>query len=203
VNRPFTPFRDKSISDFIPEHPSQKEALDAVTAYIENREENYRHGRGLLLMGPPGVGKTFLANLVLKSFMEAGDTVEAIELDSYIGLFHERFSLLEQMKHNDYDDDRFDKINQQLFNIRGKTKWVLLDDIGREHESASGWSNLQLFNLFRFRWNRGKPTLFTTNFTLPDLENRYSDSFVSLLHEAVTILLVEGTDHREVWSARN
>ena len=192
MNRPFAQFRDKTLEEFAPRTPSQKEALDIVQRYIEDREKNLRSGWGLLLTGKPGVGKTFLANMVLKACQEKGESIEAFEMSAFIELFLERFAL----QHREESDQRYYEIQDHIHRIRTKTQWVLFDDIGREHESASGWSNEQLFNVFRYRYDRGRPTLFTTNFNLDELGTRCSEGFISQIGESCHVIAMESNDYR-------
>lgn len=79
--------------------------------------------------------------------------------------------------------------------------FLLLDDVGREHESASGWSDDKVFNLLRFRHNRCLPTILTTNVPIEQLEERYTEGMRSFLQEATVIIPMEGEDYR--WTKKD
>lgn len=196
-NKLFNEFRDKTIGDFEILDPSHSYAVEATRQYMDGLKDHLRTGYGLFIMGPSGVGKTFLANMVLGRAMLEDFRIEAIEFANYVDFHHQMFMFQSQVRAG-YDDAVQDvfRLHNRLQDIKLRTDFVLFDDIGREHESGSGWSNEQLFDVFRTRWNRGKPTLFTTNLSMDELTRRYTPGFTSLLYKATRIILVEGEDYR-------
>src|SRR5215467_2272865 len=124
VNRVFSQYREKSIDDFQGYTAALEDVVKRTNFYIQEIPYNRTHGVGLLLVGQSGVGKTFLANMVLKSAQEKhGYKIEAVELSTYIDLHHKTFKLSN-------DDDRFDRAFDHLEYIK-RADFVLFDDIGR------------------------------------------------------------------------
>jgi DNA replication protein DnaC len=191
-----------TITDFTTFNESQEAALEAVTEYLKGLDDCVVNGRGLTFLGPSGVGKTMLASIVLNEAAQSGYRIEAIELARYVGLHKDLFSLGQLMKHDDDDEivDQYVKVRQHIRHIQGLSKrcadWLLLDDVGREYPSESGWSQGEFFDTVRSRWNRGLPTLLTTNLPMPDLEQRYTEGLTSVLLESSTIITLEGDDYR-------
>lgn len=197
MNDIFVEYRNKTIGDFEIRDPSHSQAVEAVKKYMEAIKDHRKHAYGLFLTGPSGVGKTFLASMVLKCAQAEGFSIEAMEFATYVNMHHRMFRYDSQVRagYSDAVED-FHGIDVQVRRMHNRIDFVLFDDIGREHESGSGWSNEQLFDIFRYRFNRGKPTIFTTNKSMPELKSRYSEGFTSLLHGATRIILVEGEDYR-------
>ena len=48
----------------------------------------------------------------------------------------------------------------------------------------------------RYRYNRGTPTLITTNLTLDELDERYGEGMSSHLQGSSIVVLVDGEDYR-------
>jgi DNA replication protein DnaC len=193
----FGQYRRVTLGDYQVQNESQARAVAAVGQYIENLEDNRQHGKGLTLLGPNGVGKTMLANIVIKAAQDLEYRVEAIELASYVNLHKEKFGFLKIFS-SDRDDviDTFLQIRTHIVYIQGHADLVLFDDVGREFPSESGWSQNEFFDTLRFRWNRCLPSLLTSNLPLSDLEQRYTEGLTSLLREATEIILVKGDDYR-------
>lgn len=202
MKQTFGPYHHKGPDDFVTLNENQRVALETVTSYLKELEDARLHGRGVLFLGPTGVGKTLLASIILNDATERGYRVEAIELAEYVALHKEQFSLAQLMKRTDDDTfvDQYVKVHHHVRYIRGNTKhcadWVLFDDVGREFPSDSGWSQGEFYDTLRFRWNRQLPTLLTTNLTMYELMARYTDGFTSLLMESSEIILIEGDDYR-------
>lgn len=197
MNGIFPRYADASLKDFQVRWPDHEAALKTVKSYIEGLRENRARGHGLTFLGLTGVGKTFLASMVLKEATAQGYSVESIEVDNYATLLHNK------MMWSDMDeDDLAYKSHQHITRIRSKVDFLLLDDVGREHDPktgpqrGAGWSGSQLFNLIRHRSNRLRPCLLTTNLTMEELDLRYGEGFSSLLHEATDIIVIEAEDHR-------
>ena len=200
MNDIFPQYRGKTLDNFEAVTPNLKEAVIAVQDYINDLGDMKDAGRGITFMGQNGVGKTHLACCVMsaaKGYQPRPTVrpykIECIELSTYIKLWQE----LWRVSKSDYDEDqeRAHYLGEQLRLIE-RVQFLLLDDLGREHASDSGWSNEQVFDLLRYRWNRRLPTLVTTNLQLPGLDRRYTEGMSSFLHEATVLVIMDGEDYR-------
>lgn len=202
MNHVFNPYLGMTMEDFSVLNDSHRSAVATVGKYIENLDIVRENGRGLVFLGPNGVGKTALASIVLNAVAEHGYRIEAIELAAYVGLCKDQFSLSQIMRRTDDDEwvDRYVKTRQHVRSIRGITKrcadWVLFDDVGREFPSESGWSQGEFFDNLRSRWDRGLPSILTTNLPMEELDLRYTEGVTSLLLESTTVIVMEGDDYR-------
>jgi DNA replication protein DnaC len=202
MKQAFAPFRQKVLTDFVSVSESQAAASDALASYIDNMDDHRSHGKGLTLLGPNGVGKTMLANVVINEAQNRGYRVEAIELWVYVDLLKDKFDLQSLMKATDDERivDQYVTTRQHLRYIEGMSKrsadWVLFDDVGREFPSDSGWSQGKLFDVMRSRFDRNLSTLLTSNLSIAELEDRYTKGLGSFLKEATEVIVVEGDDFR-------
>jgi DNA replication protein DnaC len=197
----FAPYRGKCLADFQICHESHQPALDAAMHYAKDLDKARLSGRGLTLIGPNGVGKTMLACGVLNEAQEQGYRVECIELASYVALWKDKFATQALIRAgHEPSVDRYVTIDHHIRFIRGNLSkgadFLLLDDIGREYQSESGWSAQELFDTLRFRYNRRLPTLLTSNVPVSEWERRYTEGLSSFVHEATDIVVVEGDDYR-------
>ena len=78
-------------------------------------------------------------------------------------------------------------------------KLLILDDLGKEYRTASGWAENQFDALLRTRFNYGLPTIITTNVPIESWGEVYGESMYSFLHEAFTtyqVISMEGDRRR-------
>jgi DNA replication protein DnaC len=66
----------------------------------------------------------------------------------------------------------------------------VIDDIGREHASLSGWQKNLLHHVLRTRFNNGLPTIITTNVMREDWAGLYGDSTESFIYEAFIYMAI-------------
>lgn len=198
----FPYYLDKTLDAFEASNPSQEKALAITWGYISDLPGMKATGKGLTFVGQNGVGKTHLACNVMAAAGQAGFKIECIELSTYIDLHLEMFRVNGRLREGfDEDSERSFYLDDQLRYIK-RVQFLLLDDLGREHESASGWSNERIFDLLRYRHNRNLPTLITTNIPVDnpdaetDLNRRYTEGLSSFLQEATIIVEIEGEDYR-------
>lgn len=190
MNSLFPEYQDLSLEDFQVRDPSQQEVLQTVRSYLGDLKANRVTGRGLTFMGAAGVGKTYLAEMVLKQAHQERYTIESITVATLVQMHQKLFGKLE-------DDYELASVEHQIERLQYQTDFVLFDDVGREYDSGSGWASQILFNVVRDRYNRKLPFLVTTNLPLPKLEVRYTESFVSMLHGKTDIFWMQGEDYRK------
>ena len=168
-----------SIEQFLPDTPSQHEALDESKRYC--MAERFKEGEGLIYVGPPSVGKTYLAVSVLKH----------IYVEHKIrGLFFDTKDLLFIIR-GLIDTGR----DKDLLKLLVDIPVLLLDDLGNER--LSDWHREILSYIIVQRYNYVKPTIITTNYPLysgmdnaESLEERFGKSIVSKLEETSTIISI-------------
>ena len=67
----------------------------------------------------------------------------------------------------------------------------VLDDLGKEYRTQSGWSENTFDALLRARFNAGLPTVITTNVPLSKWRVTYGEAMASFAHEAFVEVKVE------------
>jgi DNA replication protein DnaC len=75
---------------------------------------------------------------------------------------------------------------------------LVLDDVGREHASLSGWQKSVLHHLLRTRYNNGLPTIVTSNVLKKEWAALYGDATASFVDEAFVPLSMDNEDLRRL-----
>lgn len=136
-------------------------------------------GQGLFITGSPGVGKTRMAVSAARHVSGLGWTAKFIRAQDY-------YSLGIQAMHTRDPDER--ELLQGGFDCyaAGWDGWrlMVLDDLGREHITATGWTERVIENLIRARYSAAAPTIITTNLTDTQIEKRYGTAFLDYVTEA-------------------
>lgn len=156
------------------------------------------YGKGLYLTGKPGQGKTTLASALVQ------DLIRTTSLDvlpfhtftaAYFLTYVELIRLQQEILGSDYESPKdslmlgiFSRHTEPVSNI----PVLVIDDLGKEFTSASGWQSTILDELIRTRYNNGYPTVITSNLASKDLE-KYNSSMSSFAQEAFYSITVEST----------
>ncbi len=168
--------------------------LKAVSADKVIRAEGKETcGLGLMLYGLPGRGKTTVANTILQEVirtidpavlgMEPGKAVSRpCYFITYNGLLDLKGSIMEN--HDNTEELLYNSIPGEAADDAYNVRLLVLDDVGKEHASASGWQKNMLHHVLRTRFNNGLPTIVTTNIRLDDWEAHYGSATQSFVHEA-------------------
>jgi DNA replication protein DnaC len=190
----FFDYRNKTLDDYEELDEATAAAKKLVGQYIDNLAQAVGSADGLTFIGPPGTGKTLLASIILRACADADYSVDAIAMSDFVALFHDQFRIgrdLAIVKDalSEVDFDRYNAVNERLYDLRCHTKVVLFDDVGKEYDSGSGWSNSQFDRFLRTRRNLGLTTLITSNTAVSQWSKRYSESMESFLSQITTVLV--------------
>jgi DNA replication protein DnaC len=154
------------------------------------------YGRGLLLAGAPGRGKTTIALSVLCTLRRHfGTRVYFVRWPEYMDCARELLS-----NNEDYSDAK--QRAYRVLDAVADTPVVCLDDVGHEHTTASRYAEDTLHQLLRDRYQRGLATLITTNLTGEAWRDTYTDACRSFITEACLVVPFTGPSLRSSHAER-
>ena len=148
--------------------------------FINNFNSDYHN---LFFYGTVGTGKSFLSGCVAKELIENGHSVIYF---SAAGLF----DTLSKFKFDYKNADELHKEYEDLF----QCDLLIIDDLGTEY--TNNLVNSELFSLINDRHLRQKATIISTNLSLEDFRNRYSDRIFSRITSNYEICKITGPDIR-------
>jgi len=148
-------------------------------------------GLGLLLIGPPGVGKTTLAAVVVQELLMASKF--SVKFMDYPKLLR-----TQQRAWNNPNGEEQDLIDSVYGENDNPLDLFILDDVGKEYRTASGWAENTFDAVLRARYNAGLPTIVTTNVPLKNWGSVYGEPMESFAHQAfIPITVTTGGDRRK------
>lgn len=185
-------YHDCDFENFDAIPPHQLALQGARTWALRYAEEYPLSDRGLLFMGPPGVGKTHLAVSTLRRLAL---------LKGVPGLFCDVQDLLRRLQAT---FDRQSGMSElDLLQPVLQTEAVLLDDLGGRQFSP--WLEETLSHIVTTRYNDKRATLVTTNYTDesaggrgPTLKDRIGPRVHSRLQEMCHVVKIEAQDFRQL-----
>ena len=148
-----------------------KHALwDYQAAYPDNPKKN------ILFTGKTGLGKTFLLNCLAKSILEKGYTV--LKLTS--------FNLFENLFRSSLQNSEEGALllKDRIFSV----DVLIIDDLGTETR-RNNFTAEELFNILNERYLQKQHTFLSTNLSLSDLRDFYSDRVTSRLFDTQNTMI--------------
>lgn len=158
------------------------EAYRIVSDYRQNLEQNLSTGKGLILRGPAGTGKTSLGVCLLKETLAIGKGCLMLSMPNLLD------NMLTLSKG---DSVAFMSYEQKLRNI----PLLLLDDFGAEY-SKSEWVAAKVESIIIDRYNRMRPIILTTNYSEGWTKDHYSQRIYDRLRGEYQEAIFMGASHR-------
>lgn len=154
-------------------------ALETCKDFAANFSTSFRN---LFLYGSTGTGKTFLSHCIAREVMESSHSV--IYLTSA-----ELFDLLADHTFRNKEGEA-DSAYDQIYDC----DLLIIDDLGTEFSNS--FTASQLFICLNERILRQRSTVISTNLTLGDIKQLYSERTFSRISSNYTILRLTGDDIR-------
>lgn len=154
-----------------------KKAAGRAKRFCQNFDNETK---GLIFIGEPGLGKSFLSNCIEGSLRRLGKTVLSVRAVQL-------FRLMEDYKFGREEDE--EKLRYVY-----DADLLIIDDLGTENDNQV---NTSFFDeIINDRILRNKKTVISTNYTVNELRSRYSTRFVSRLAQYFIVSVLYGEDIR-------
>ena len=157
-----------------------EKAVDEGRKFVKSFDSDYHN---LFFYGTVGTGKSFLSGCIARELIETGHSV----------IYFSAAGLFETMSRNMFDYKNKDDVlsfHEDLENC----DLLIIDDLGTEYTKNVAPS--MLFSLLNQRHLNKKSTIISTNLSLEDVRNRYSDRVFSRITNQYFICKFTGPDIR-------
>ena len=124
---------------------------DAMLNYVNNFSEFRKDGKGLLLYGTVGTGKTYFAACIANRLIDSGYKVL---MTNFARLTNEIQGMFEG--------------KQKFIDSLNRYTLLIIDDLGAERKSD--FMQEQVFNIIDARYRSGLPFIITTNLTADEIK---------------------------------
>ena len=155
-------------------------AVQICQNFVKSFNKGYRN---LFFYGTVGTGKSFLSCCVAKELIDHGNLV----------LCFSASQLFDILSKSTFDKDSPEAVAGISDDICG-CDLLIIDDLGTE--LTNSFVSSQLFSCLNSRYLRKKATIITTNLSLGELRDRYSDRIFSRITSNYDICKLTGQDIR-------
>lgn len=183
---------DLSLEDFKETTPEKALVKERVTNIVSNIDSYYREGKGLLLYGRKGTGKTMLSIEILKGAAAKGHSI-------YYNFYPVIFADFLKKGY------KADEIKARYDDVFAKTDFVVLDELLKERDyfnSADGSNDIVSkrfleMNILKRRANR--PTILISNIQngIDDIKQHYGEYVASMVNHNYELIGFNDKDFRE------
>jgi len=175
-----------SLTTYRPVTDSQRYALLAAQQYAAVDLDKHE-GRGLLFLGPTGLGKTHLAIGIAREYLQAGRHVLFINVPEFLDALRRAAGS---------EGDNGDQLMERAF----AADLLVLDDMGAEYarrqSESPSWAEERLYLVVNRRYEDMRPVIVTSNCKMPDLPRAMGPRTASRLLAMCDPIVMQGDDTR-------
>ena len=176
-------FKKMSTAYYTGEDLSRFQKARAVAEdFIKNFGSDYQN---LFIYGTVGTGKSFLSICIADELLKRGHSV----------IYFSSLELFKLLAQNTFDYKNRSEL-QSLYDDLFGCELLVIDDLGTELTNA--FVSSELFSFINERDMRKKSTIITTNFSLEQLQQTYSDRIFSRVTSNFRLLKLSGQDIRKI-----
>ncbi len=157
-----------------------KKAVNTCHNFIKNFNSDYHN---LFFYGTVGTGKSFLSGCIAKELIESGHSV----------IYFSATALFDLLSRNSFDPKSREELRTAYADLY-QCDLLIVDDLGTE--LTNQFVTSQLFSLLNERHMGKKATIISTNLSLEELRNRYSERIFSRVTSNYEICKLSGQDIR-------
>ncbi|SEP72955.1 DNA replication protein DnaC [Lachnospiraceae bacterium NE2001] len=174
------PYKNLGISPYENVKRNVENALKFVENF-DNVDDN------ILMYGGPGLGKTFLSNCIAKALLDSGHTVLYLSSNE---LFSEILSIYIMSK-----SETEKALAKPIYEYIYSSDLLIIDDLGTE--VMSSFVRSQLFEIINKRIQEQKSTLISSNLSLGELQESYTERVMSRIVDKYKLYPFYGDDIRK------
>lgn len=187
-------------------NPKTKQQAAALKICQEYCADDIQAGKGLLLVGTYGAGKTHLSVATVRALIEVNPEAFGVrqnedtvffnpDREGYDrGLYCSFFSTIELLDALRPGNEAKQSKAEDLFHRARADHLVVLDDIGAEKPTE--WVAERLYAIIDARYRMERATIFTSNLSEKQLQDQLGGRIVSRIFEMTDQVPVIGPDHR-------
>lgn len=157
-----------------------KAAVDLSREFAEHFEES---NSNLFFYGTVGTGKSFLSGCIARELLQAGYSV----------IYFSASGMFERLARYSFDSRAKEDLQDFSEDLYG-CDLLIIDDLGTE--ITNNFVTSQLFSCLNERGLRRKATIISTNLSLEELRDRYSDRIFSRITSNFSLCKLTGPDIR-------
>lgn len=154
--------------------------VEICKKFTQNFKNDYQN---LFFYGTVGTGKSFLSGCIAKELIEHGYSV----------IYFSAAGLFETLSKISFDYKSKEELHH-MFDDLYQCDLLIIDDLGTE--LTNNFVTSQLFSCLNERHMRKKSTVISTNLSLEELRNRYSDRIFSRISSHYVLCKLSGPDIR-------
>lgn len=158
--------------------------FEAAVQICKNFVRTFRTDyQNLFFYGTVGTGKSFLSGCIAKELLQNGHSV----------LYFSAPGLFDTLARYSFDARSKESLHDLYEDFYG-CDLLIIDDLGTE--VTNSFVTSQLFSCLNERYLRTRSTLISTNLSLEELRDRYSDRIFSRITSSFTLCKLTGPDIR-------